>query len=290
MDGAIKEMIMRAASGADGGAGIREIEHRVYLEYVQTGGDPILGDAAYYIVRDGFPSDVVRRMVGEMKATGDLAERDGLYEPGAPVPELHITKPQDDEAMRRMFSAHPLSGFMIQYRLGFMPELKRYHGRLAGGGTEGDARGLLDSFVAALLEVPDESGFREFRLLFKNFSRVFHVLLGNDPRHDMRMPGRLDLAMISHERIWDAFVAAARLHHRNPLHEGLVPGWEAGLRHAMEDLEAATGMFLDSVVDLDGPSRLMGREEREELLEAIKSNDLTPPIPAWKELESARAL
>ncbi|MDA7940649.1 MAG: hypothetical protein MPJ06_02455 [Nitrosopumilus sp.] len=289
MDGAISGMIMRAASGSDGGAGIREIEHRVYLEYVQTGGDPILGDAAYYLVRDGFSSDVVRRMVGEMEARGDLAERNGLYAPGPPVPERRGAM-DDDEAMRRMFSAHPLSKFMIPYRLGFMPELKRYHGRLAGGGTEGDERGLLDSFVAALLEVPHESGFREFRLLFKDFSRAFHVLLGNDPRHDARMPGRLDLAMISHERIWDAFVAAARLHHRNPLHEGLVPGWEAGLRHAMEDLKSATGRFLDSVGDLDGPSRLMGREEREDLLEAIKSNDLTPPIPAWKELESARAL
>ena len=289
MDGAISGMILRAASGADGGAGIREIEHRVYLEYVQTGADPILGDAAYYIVRDGFSSDVVRRMVDEMEARGDLAERDGLYAPGSPVPEHHGSM-QDDETMRQMFSAHPLSRFMIQYRLGFMPELKRYHGRLASGGTEGDVRGLLDSFVAALLEVPHESGFREFRLLFKDFSRAFHVLLGNDPRHDTRMPGRLDLAMISHERIWDAFVAAARLHRRNPLHEGLVPGWEAGLRHAMDDLESATGRFLDSVGDLDGPSRLMSREEREELLEAIKSNDLTPPIPAWKELESARAL
>ena len=104
------------------------------------------------------------------------------------------------------------------------------------------------------------------------------------------MPGRLELAIISHERIWDAFVAAARLYHRNPRHVELVPEWEADLRHAMEDLEAATGMFLDSVVDLDGPSRLMGRAEREDLLEAIKSNDLTPSIPAAKELEFARTL
>ena len=290
MDDMIRGMVLSAASDTDGGAGIQEIEHRVYLEYVRIGVDPVMGAAAYYIVRDGFSSDVVRRMVREMEVRGDLAGRGSLYAPGAPVPEHSGAKPRDAVIMRQMFSAHPLSRFLISYRLGFMPELKKYYGRLARGGTEGDARVLLDSFVAALLEVPDEDEFREFRLLFKDFSKALHVLLGNDPRHDMWMPGRLELAMIAHERIWDAFVAAARLHHRNPRHEGLVPGWEAGLRHAIEDLEAATGRFLDSVVDLDGPSRLMCREEREDLLKAIKSNDLTPPIPAEKELEFARTL
>ena len=294
----IKRMVMRAASRGAGmrGAGIRQIEHRVYIEYLRRNGDPTKGDAAYYPVRDGFSSAVVKRIVAELADRGHLIRKGSLYAPGdgatilIGVIEGSNDNLKDADMMREMFYGHPLSEFMIAYKLGFMPEFRRYCNRLARTGTEGDPRRLLDSFVEALLVVPDEDEFREFRLLFKDFSRAFHVLLGNDPDHDGRMPDRLDLAIRAHGKIWDAFVAVARLYHHNPDYKGLVREWEIDRDDAMAELEIATSRFLDSVSDLDGPSRMMSNKEREELLKAVKRNDLTRPIPARKELEFAKTL
>ena len=294
----IKSMVLRAASRGAGmrGVGIRVIEHHVYIAYVRQNVDPTKGDAAYYPVRDGFSSAVVKRIVGELADEGHLIRKGRLFAPGDDaaiiigVPKDSNDNLKDAEMMREMFSSHPLSEFMIAYKLGFMPEFKKYCNRLARTGTEGDPRRLLDSFVEALLVVPDEDEFREFRLLFKDFSRAFHVLLGNDPDHDGRMPDRLDLAIKAHEKIWDAFVAVARLYHHNPDYKGLVREWEIDREDAMVELEIATSRFLDSVSDLDGPSRMMSNKEREELLKAIKNNDLTRPIPARKELEFAKTL
>ncbi len=295
MDGAeVREMITSVVREGRG-MSLRQIEQLVYIEDMRCHGGPA-GAIPYYLDRGGFTSGVVRRAVWEMADTGDLARRGGLYAAGGgPGPGRAAAPgtgdaPRASDLMRQAFAYHPLSGFIISYKLGFMPKFRRYYNRLARTGTENGVDDLLDSFDKALVEVPDEKDFAEFELLFNDFSRALHILLGNDPGHDDLMPGRLRLAVGAHEAIWDAFVAIDRLSRPCPYYKGLVREWTEDRDDKMAALRVRVGRFLDSVGDLDKPSRLMSEAERKFLTESASDDDLTEPVSAEKELEFARSL
>lgn len=148
----------------------------------------------------------------------------------------------------------------------------------------------MDSFEKVVVEVPNEKNFSEFELLFNKFSKAFYILLGNDPNHDTLMPNRLKLAMSTHKNIWETFVAIARLYRPSRYYKRLVQNWEDDRDDKMATLRIKTGRFLDSVEDLNKPSRLMSEAERKFLTEAANDDDLTEPISAEKELEFVRSL
>lgn len=295
MDGErIRDMI-RGVVREGRGMSIRQIEQLVYIEDMRSHGGPA-GSIPYYLDRDGFTSGVVRRAVDEMADTGNLTRRNGLHTIGNGLQQQRGAAPRNltgiriSDLLRDAFSFHPLSKFIISYRLGFMPEFKRYCSHLARTGAEKSVDNLLDSFDKILVEVPDKKDFAEFELLFNDFSRALHILLGNDPDHDDLMPGRLRLAVRAHEAIWDAFVAIYRLSHPCPYYKGLVREWTDDRGDKMATLRVRVGRFLDSVGDLDKPSRLMSKAERKFLTEAASDNDLTKPVSAEKELDLVRSL
>ncbi|CAI9830781.1 hypothetical protein IBTHAUMO2_1090011 [Nitrosopumilaceae archaeon] len=295
MDGErIRDMI-RGVVRRGRGMNIRQIEQLVYIKDMRSHSGPA-GTIPYYLDRDGFTSGVVRRAVDEMADTGGLTRRNGLHTIGNGLRPRRGAAPRNLAGMRVSdlllvaFSFHPLSKFIIPYKLGFMPRFKSYCNRLARTGTEKGVDDLLDSFDKALVEVPDEKDFAEFELLFNDFSRALHILLGNDPDHDDLMPGRLRLAVRAHEAIWDAFVAIDRLSRPCPYYKGHAREWTDDRGDKMAALRVRVGRFLDSVGDLDRPSRLMGEAEIKFLKEAASDDDLTKPVSAEKELEFARSL
>ncbi|MDA7941610.1 MAG: hypothetical protein MPI95_05435 [Nitrosopumilus sp.] len=288
MDGAgIRRMIGRAAGG---GAGMREIEHRVYLERAGLPeSDPLRRDLPYYLDTDGFSSDVVRRIAGEMTDAGEISEGGGLYALCDGSGRQDGTAGQaGGDLTRRMFATHPLSGFLITYGVDFMGRFEGYCKRAAGEGSGEERDEILDLFEAALLEVPSTDEFLEFGLRFNGFSMSLQILLGNDPRHDDKMPERFRLALQAHKKIWDEFVAKVRLNHHDPYYRGRVPEWRRIHDDAVRDLEKSITELAASVDDLPVPRARMSKEE-EAIHESLKCKDFTEPSSPEEEIKFVRS-
>ena len=261
------------SAGSNGrGMGIRDIEHHVYLERMGLPeGDPVRDGLPYYLDLNGFSSSVVRRIVEEMADTGDLVKRGSTYHIGGgngrqgTAGLLAQTEYTGTDIMRRMFSCHPLSKFLIAYRFNFMKRFERYCNDALKTGKQRGLSETLDSFESALLEVPRDEEFFDFRCRFNNFSRALHILLGTDPRHDECMPERFKLAIYAHKKIWEALVAGARLHQYDPYYRGRADGWQKEYKYAMVDLEESIKDLRASIKDLPIPKTKTTKDVEEDL-------------------------